>query len=199
MKKVKSQIHLWMWIWKLNPNQKCIPSHPEQVWWISGIWGDLTFAMPAGRSMLAVGRRAQLSVGWRSVLTAWQLTSTPAHDLRVQGTSCSVFMTRTWKSHRPFRHVLVVKQEETPEELKNQEIPRGRLGDFLTDQQVEWSIKCLMVRYGTALNRNELEVHRASGCVHNVWYHFIRFLKTANEIYAFQRDLLCVYIMSSPY
>lgn len=165
MKKVKSQIHLWMWIWKLNPSQKCIPSHPEQVWWISGIWGDLRFVMPAGRLMLAVGRRAQLCVGWRSVLTARQLSSTPAHDLRVQGASCSVFTTQTWKSHRPFRRVLVVKLEETPEELKKQEIPRGCLGDFLTDERAEWPIKCLTVRYGTALNGNELEARRASGCV----------------------------------
>ena len=77
-------------------------------------------------------------------------------------------MTRTWKSHRPFRRVLVVKQEETPEELKEQELPRGCLGDFLTDEQAEWPIKCLTVRYGTALNGNELEVRRATGCVQNV-------------------------------
>lgn len=72
------------------------------------------------------------------------------------------------ESHHAFRRVLVVKQEETPEELKEQEIPRGHLGDFLTDQQAEWPIKCLTVRHGTAPNRNELEARRASGCVHNV-------------------------------
>lgn len=44
-----------------------------------------------------------------------------------------------WKSHHHSRHVLVVKQE-TPEELEEQAITQGRLGDFLTGQQEGWPL-----------------------------------------------------------
>lgn len=71
-----------------------------------------------------------------------------------------------WKSHHHFRRVLVVKQEETPEELEKQAIPWGHLGDFSLVSRKNGPFKYLRVKYRMAPNRDELEVHRARVCAH---------------------------------